>query len=71
LAPIGSKIILNLLIHHPRLRRHGNTARWEREKGDYLGVTRASLIAGAAISQPEHPLEAAEEVLAIIEQHAS
>jgi hypothetical protein len=34
-------------------------------------VTGALLMAGAAIPKPEHPLEAAEEVLAIIEQHAS
>ena len=50
---------------------HGSLNSWEREKGDYLGVTRALLIAGAAIPKPESPLEAAEEVLAIIEQHAS
>jgi hypothetical protein len=50
---------------------HGSLNSWERDKGDYPGVTRALLIAGAAIPKPERPLEAAEEVLAIIEQHAS
>jgi ankyrin repeat protein len=50
---------------------HGSLHSWEREKGDYPAVTRALLIAGAAIPKPERPLEAAEEVLAIIEQHAS
>ena len=50
---------------------HGSHHGWAREKGDYPGVTRALLIAGAAIPKPERPLEAAEEVLAIIEQHAS
>jgi len=28
---------------------HGSLHSWEREKGDYLGVTRALLIAGAVI----------------------
>jgi ankyrin repeat protein len=50
---------------------HGSLHSWEREKGDYPGVTRALLIAGAAIPKPERPLEAPEELLAIIEQHAS
>jgi ankyrin repeat protein len=50
---------------------HGSLHSWEREKGDYPGVTMALLIAGAAIPKPERPLVAAEEVLAIIEQHAS
>ena len=50
---------------------HGSLNSWERDKGDYPGVTRALLIAGADIPKPERPLEAAEEVLAIIEQHAS
>jgi ankyrin repeat protein len=50
---------------------HGSLHSWEHEKGDYPGVTRALLVAGAAIPKPERPLVAADEVLAIIEQHAS
>jgi ankyrin repeat protein len=50
---------------------HGSLNSWERDKGDFPGVTRALLIAGADIPKPERPLEVAEEVLAIIEQHAS
>lgn len=50
---------------------HGSLHGWAREKGDCPGVSRALLIAGAAIPKPERPLEAAEEVLAIIDQHAS
>ena len=50
---------------------HGSLNSWERDKGDYLGVTRALLAAGAAIPKPERPLEATDEVLAVIEQHSS
>jgi hypothetical protein len=50
---------------------HGSLHSWERAKGDYPGVTRALLAAGAAIPKPERPLEAADEVLTIIEQHSS
>jgi ankyrin repeat protein len=50
---------------------HGSLHSWEREKGDYPGITRALLAAGADMPKPERPLEATEEVLAIIEQHAS
>jgi ankyrin repeat protein len=50
---------------------HGSLHSWEREKGDYPGVTQALLAAGAAIPRPERPLEATEEVLAILERHAS
>ena len=50
---------------------HGSLHSWEREKGDYPGVTRALLDAGAAIPKPERPLEASEEVLDIIRQHVS
>jgi ankyrin repeat protein len=45
---------------------HGSLHSWEREKGDYAGVTRALLAAGATLSKPERPREATEEVLAII-----
>jgi ankyrin repeat protein len=50
---------------------HGSLHSWERAKGDYPGVVRVLLAAGAAIPKPERPLEAADEVLAIIEQHSS
>lgn len=50
---------------------HGSLNSWERSKGDYPGVTRALLAAGAAIPKPDRPLEAADDVLAIIEQHSS
>jgi hypothetical protein len=50
---------------------HGSLHSWEREKGDYPGVTRALLAAGADMPKPASPLEATDEVLAIIEQHAS
>jgi ankyrin repeat protein len=50
---------------------HGSLHSWERDKGDYPGVTRVLLAAGADIPKPNRPLEAAEEVLAIIEQHSS
>jgi hypothetical protein len=48
---------------------HGSLNSWHREKGDYPGVTRALLAAGAQIPKPEQPLEATPEVLEIIEQH--
>ena len=50
---------------------HGSLNSWERDKGDYPAVTRALLAAGAAIPKPERPLEATEEVLAIINQHTA
>jgi len=46
---------------------HGSLHGWDRDKGDYAGVTRALLAAGAAIPKAERPLEATEEVLEIIE----
>ena len=46
---------------------YGSLHGWHRNKGDYAGVTRALLAAGAAIPKPERPLEATEEVLEIIE----
>jgi len=49
---------------------HGSQHSWHRDKGDYPAVTRALLDAGAQIPQPEKPLEATEEVLEIIRQHA-
>jgi len=50
---------------------HGSLNSWEREKGDYPGVTRALLAAGAEVPRPERPLEATEEVLAVLEHHSS
>jgi ankyrin repeat protein len=50
---------------------HGSQHSWDCEKGDYPGVTRALLVAGAQIPKPEKPLEATEEVLEIIRQHGS
>jgi ankyrin repeat protein len=50
---------------------HGSLNSWERDKGDYPGVTHALLAAGADIPKPERPLEATEEVLDIIRSHAS
>lgn len=48
---------------------HGSLHSWERNKGDYVGVAKALLDAGAQIPKPERPLEAAEEVLEIVRQH--
>jgi ankyrin repeat protein len=50
---------------------HGSLHSWQRDKGDYPAVVKALLAAGAVIPKPERPLEAADDVLAIIEQHAS
>jgi ankyrin repeat protein len=50
---------------------HGSLHSWERSKGDYPGVTRALLAASAEIPKPDRPLEASEEVLAIITAHTS
>ena len=41
---------------------------WAREQGDYEGVTRELLGAGAAIPKPDRPLEAPEELLAIVQR---
>ena len=48
---------------------HGSQHSWRRDHGDYPGVTRALLAAGAQIPQPEKPLEATEEVLAVLRQY--
>jgi ankyrin repeat protein len=50
---------------------HGSLNSWERDKGDYPGVTHALLAAGASIPKPERPLEAIEEVLEIIKNQMS
>ncbi len=50
---------------------HGSLHSWQREKGDYVGVTRLLLASGAEIPKPEHPLEATEEVLEVLRQHGS
>ncbi len=47
---------------------HGSLNSWDRDKGDYAGVTETLLAAGAKIPTPERPLEATEEVLDIIRQ---
>ena len=49
---------------------HGSLHSWEREKGDYPGVVAALLAAGASIPKPELPLQATEDVLELIRQHA-
>jgi len=49
---------------------HGSLNSWHRETGDYVGVTKALLGAGAAIPKPERPLEATEEVLEVIRGHS-
>jgi len=48
---------------------HGSMNSWHRDKGDYPGVVRALLAAGAVITTPELPLEATEEVLEILRHH--
>lgn len=50
---------------------HGSLNSWHRDKGDYPGVVRALLAAGAPIPKSEHPLEATEEVLHILRRHTS
>ena len=47
---------------------HGSQHSWYRDQGDYPAVARALLAAGAQIPQPGKPLEATEEVLAVINQ---
>jgi ankyrin repeat protein len=49
---------------------HGSLNSWNRDSGDYAGVTRELLAASADIPKPERPLEATEEVLEIIHRHA-
>jgi ankyrin repeat protein len=50
---------------------HGSLNSWERDKGDYPGVTRALLAAGANIPKPDRPLDATEDVLEIIRESQS
>jgi hypothetical protein len=50
---------------------HGSLNSWERHKGDYPAVVKALIAAGAALPKLDRPLEAAEDVLAILEPHAS
>lgn len=51
---------------------HGAEHSWHRATGDYPGVTRALLAAGAKIPQPENmPLQATEELLEILREHAA
>ena len=49
---------------------HGSLHSWERDKGDHAGVVRALLAAGAELPKPDRPLEATEDVLEILRQHA-
>ena len=46
---------------------HGSLHSWERNKGNYEGITRALLAAGADIPKPDRPLEATKGVLTIIQ----
>jgi ankyrin repeat protein len=48
---------------------HGSLNSWEREKGDYPGVTEALLEAGATFIKPEYRVEASEEVLEVLRKH--
>lgn len=47
---------------------HGSLNSWHRDQGDYPGVVRTLLAAGAAVPKPERPLEATEEALEILRQ---
>lgn len=49
---------------------HGSLHSWQHDKGDYPGVVRALIAAGAEMPRPGRPLEAAEDVLEVIQQHA-
>jgi len=46
---------------------HGSLNGWERDKGDYEGVTRELLAAGAEIPKSDRLLQATEGVLAIVQ----
>ena len=48
---------------------HGSLNSWQREKGDYVSVTKLLLASGASVPQTEHALEATDEVLEIIRLH--
>ena len=48
---------------------HGSLNSGERSNGDYPGVTRTLLGAGATIPKPDCPLEASEEVLEMIREY--
>lgn len=50
---------------------HGSLHSWERNKGNYPAVAQALLRAGVEVPKPEGPLEATEEILAIIHKHAN
>jgi hypothetical protein len=50
---------------------HGSLNSWHRDKGNYPAVVQTLLAAGATIPKPGRPLEATEEVLAILRQHGS
>ncbi|AXC11053.1 inversin protein alternative isoform, putative [Acidisarcina polymorpha] len=50
---------------------HGSLHGWHRSSGNYVEVALALLNAGATVPQFERPLEATEEVLEVIRQHAT
>ena len=47
---------------------HGSLNSWHRDIGDYAGVAKALLDAGAEMPRPDGPLEATEEVLEVLRQ---
>ncbi|MFC6645772.1 ankyrin repeat domain-containing protein [Granulicella cerasi] len=49
---------------------HGSLNGWHRDTGDYVGVVKALLNAGANVPKPERPLEATKPVLAALLSHA-
>lgn len=48
---------------------HGSLHSWERQNGDYTGVAKTLLEAGADIPKLDRPLEATEEVLDVLRHH--
>jgi hypothetical protein len=49
---------------------HGSVHGWHCSTGDYAGVTRALLSAGATLTKAEMPREATDEVLEVLRHHA-
>ena len=50
---------------------HGSLHGWHCDTGDYIGVTKALLDAGADIPKPDRPLEATDDVLEVIRQYTA
>jgi ankyrin repeat protein len=50
---------------------HGSLHGWHRDNGDYAGVARMLLEAGADLPKTDRPLEATDDVLEVIRLHAS